>query len=374
MPVSFSVVIPSYNRGDLIAETLDAILAQTLKPAEIIVVDGASRDNTSAVLDRYEGRITTKIVDMRGASAKRNLGISLAKSEWIALCDSDDLWLPTYLEKQSDLISAEPGIGMAFGNFQILRDQAVEPGTKFDEAPRGFWDGAGARHIPQGWIFDRSFAGASFRFHPIFPSAMVVLKSLAVSVGGFNPDIPRRVEDGEFTLRLLYDLKVAALPEPLVLIRKHASNISGELVPRLLDEVTTLGHIRAHHPQSAPYHHIIADEIGIRTAMAFHAGFAARDHALVSSLFPKLPPARRTIKAHLKNAISRMPDFLGLPLNAALQALTGGGAREFGPAVRDISRLRFALRRNQHCQRKAAMPQWAVSGSGAARAGLDAAA
>jgi len=330
MTVEFTVVMPTYNRGDLIAETLDAVLAQTLQPREIIVIDGGSIDDTQDVLARYAGRITSKNITERHVQPKRNLGIGLAKTNWIAFCDSDDIWLPTYLEKQSALIEADTGIGLSFCNFRILRNGVVEAPTKFDDAPPGYWEEVGVRRLPQGWVFDRSLAGASFRFHPIFPSGLVLSKALATTVGGFNSNIPPRAENGEFTLRCLYHAKAGALPEPLVHIRKHEANVSRDLVPRLLDEVATLQHARDNHPEALAYYTVIDDEIAIRTEMAFNAAFAGKDHALTAALFEKLPPQRRSMKARVKNAVARMPNFLGLPLNASLQTLVSGQARDSG--------------------------------------------
>jgi glycosyltransferase involved in cell wall biosynthesis len=330
MSIAFTVVMPTYNRGELIAETLDAVLAQTLPPAEIIVIDGGSTDNTQQVLSRYADRITSEVIANREVQPKRNLGLGLAKTAWIAFCDSDDLWRPTYLEKQAALISAEPDISLSFSNFQILQSGRIEPATKFDDAPPGFWEDIGTRRIAEGWVFDRSIAGASLRFHPIFPSAMVLSKDLAVAVGGFNSALPMRVEDGEFTLRCLYRAKAAALSEPLVLIRKHDSNVSRDLVPRLLDEVTTLRHARDNHHDASPYYSIIDDEIAIRTAMAFNAAFAAKDHALTAKLFKRLDPDRLTFKARIKGVISGLPDVIGLPLNEMLQMMAGGRTRDSG--------------------------------------------
>ncbi len=332
MAIEFTVVMPAYNRGDLIAETLDALLAQTHPPHEIIVIEGGSTDNTLQVLARYAGRVTVRSISDLAIQTKRNLGVGLVRTGWIAFCDSDDIWLPTYLEKQAALIAAEPGINLAFGNFQILRNGVVEPGTKFDDAPAGYWDGIGTRRVPQGWIFDRSIAGATFRFHPIFPSATVITKELATAVGGFDSSLPMRVEDGEFTLRCLYHAKAAALPEPLVLIRKHEANFSRDLVPRLLDEVTTLQHVRENHTEAHSYRHIIDDEIASRTEMAFNAAFASKDHAMTAALFERLPKERRSFKVRVKHAISRMPGFVGIPLNTSLQALAGG--RSVDPGVR----------------------------------------
>ena len=64
--------------------------------------------------------------------------------------------------------------------------------------------------------------------------------------------------------------------------------------------------------------------------MAFNGAFAAGDHVLAAKLFERLSPDRRSLKARVKNVVARMPDFLGRPLNASLQALTGGQARDPG--------------------------------------------
>jgi hypothetical protein len=212
----------------------------------------------------------------------------------------------------------------------VLRDGAVETRTKFDDAPPGDWDSIGVRHIPQGWVFDCSIAGASFRFHPIFPSAMVLSKELATSVGGYNSNLPARAEDGEFTLRCLYRAKVPALPEPLVHIRKHEANISRDLVPRLIAEIKAFHHARENHSEAGAFLQIIDDEIEIRGVMAFDAAFAAKDDVITASLFERLPQNRRTLKVRVKNAISRMPDFLGKPINASLQVLMSGRAQDPG--------------------------------------------
>ena len=139
-----------------------------------------------------------------------------------------------------------------------------------------------------------------------------------------------RVEDGEFTLRCLYRSKIAAIPEPLVQIRKHETNFSRDLVPRLVDEVSTLLYIKKHHTDAAPYHHIIDDEIEIRTVQAFNAAFAAKDHATTAMLFERLPQKNRSFKLRVKGAISKLPDLLGIPLNTSLQALTGRGSNDTG--------------------------------------------
>ncbi len=117
-----SVVIPTYNAASWIAETLESVLAQTVQPAEIIVVDDGSTDDTAVVLDPYQNRIRHICQDNAGVSAARNRAIEAANGEFIAFLDSDDIWHPQKLEYQMDVF-AHPRAGTAWnpGLFHPLR-------------------------------------------------------------------------------------------------------------------------------------------------------------------------------------------------------------------------------------------------------------
>ena len=103
-----SVVIPTYNREKFIVDCVQSVRAQSLLACEIIVVDDGSIDETYQNLKElgFGSRTSAKqklryiYQENRGVSAARNLGIKEAKSEYIALLDSDDFWLPTKLERQ----------------------------------------------------------------------------------------------------------------------------------------------------------------------------------------------------------------------------------------------------------------------------------
>ena len=97
-----SVIIPTYNRAKTIAYCLDSVINQTLMPEEIIVIDDCSIDDTLQVVKHYNHPLV-KIIQLQknsGAQKARNEGIKAATGEWIAFLDSDDLWMPEYLEKQ----------------------------------------------------------------------------------------------------------------------------------------------------------------------------------------------------------------------------------------------------------------------------------
>ena len=103
-----SVIIPTYNRAEFISECVQSVLAQTLPAREIIIVDDGSTDATYNILNDlgFNSISTPKTVlryifqENQGVSSARNLGIKEAKSEYIALLDSDDLWLRGKLDQQ----------------------------------------------------------------------------------------------------------------------------------------------------------------------------------------------------------------------------------------------------------------------------------
>src|SRR3569832_1411270 len=94
----FSVVIPVYNRADVLGEALTSVLAQGEQDFEIVVADDGSKDNPAAVIDRLgDPRIRIVRQENRGGGAARNLGIDNALGRFIAFLDSDDVFLPTHL-------------------------------------------------------------------------------------------------------------------------------------------------------------------------------------------------------------------------------------------------------------------------------------
>lgn len=100
--INVSVIIPAKNRAKKLPACLDSVLAQTLPPAEVIVIDDSSTDNSREVVESYGSR-GVKYVRLQhgsGAQAARNMGIRLASYDWIAFQDSDDIWFKQKLESQ----------------------------------------------------------------------------------------------------------------------------------------------------------------------------------------------------------------------------------------------------------------------------------
>jgi len=103
---SVSVIIPCYNKGSVLRETLDSALAQTYAPCEVIVVDDGSTDDSAAVAASYAPHVTLVRQENRGESVARNRAIDMASGDWIALLDADDVWERDKLARQVEVIRA----------------------------------------------------------------------------------------------------------------------------------------------------------------------------------------------------------------------------------------------------------------------------
>ena len=104
-----SAVIPAYNRARLLPRAIESVMNQVVPPAEIIVVDDGSTDNTPEVLAGYGKRIITIRQENGGSASARQRGLLLAQHDWVAFLDSDDIWLPDHLQRMVRAISSTAG-------------------------------------------------------------------------------------------------------------------------------------------------------------------------------------------------------------------------------------------------------------------------
>ncbi len=107
--IRFSIVIPTYNRAQLIGRAVACALQQTIPCHEVFVVDDGSTDNTLEVVRNTDLRVKVIPLDHGGPSRARNRGVALASGDWIAFLDSDDLWHPDYLERMARAIRETRG-------------------------------------------------------------------------------------------------------------------------------------------------------------------------------------------------------------------------------------------------------------------------
>ena len=123
-----SIIVASYNYAHLIGETLDSLLAQTYDNFEVVVVDDGSTDRSLEVIGRYldTGKVrlyTHEGGANRGLCATVRLGIDKARGEYVAFCESDDLWLPQHLERKIAIVNAYKDVAIVSNNVELFGDE-----------------------------------------------------------------------------------------------------------------------------------------------------------------------------------------------------------------------------------------------------------
>ncbi len=305
-PPTISVVIPAYNRADLLPQTLDAILAQDTPALEVIAVDDGSTDATPAVLDAYRPRVRTLRVPNGGDLTARNTGLRAASGRLVAFCDSDDLWRPGFLSAMAGLWQVAPDLVAAYGNFRLVRDGVWDGRTKFDDAPPGFWDGLRIL-APGAARFDGPIVARLLAFQPFFPSAMVVDRAGFLARGGWDVGVSRIVGTDFATALRSAEQPLGIVQDALVGIRKHGGNFSGDVQATKLGEALILEHVLATRPALAPLRAAVLASIADRRAAAADLAFDGRDFTEVRRIQALLPPGHLPAARRVKGWLSRLP-------------------------------------------------------------------
>lgn len=308
MPFDVSVVVPTFNRAALIGETIQSILAQTRPASEIIVVDDGSTDDTERVVARYGGAVRYRRIDNVGPSAARNVGVSLAQGSWIAFCDSDDLWRPTKLERQIRLHELAPEVEYSFTDFSFFVSDEWSSRSRFVEAPAGYWEPERRIVADAVWIYDGSLYARILRFHPIAVPAVMMTRRLFERLGGYDERFSRGLsEDMEFSLRCIGAPPTGVLAEPLVGVRKHAGNRSGDNIGSWLAQIRILEHALAAHAAAKPITSVVLDEIQMRRALAAARAFVLGRLDVTRALAPAIDRGHRDWKLSLMIATAGLP-------------------------------------------------------------------
>lgn len=196
--MNISVVIPSYNRKDLLKRSIDSAINQTKKPFEIIVVDDGSTDGTETMIKSDYDFVKFIKQKNKGVSAARNIGIKISIGEWICFLDSDDEWKKDKLEKQINAMKSNPGYKFFHSN-EIWIKNGIRINQKKKHKKYG------------GDIFDKCLDMCR-----ISPSSVMIDKTVFDEVGNFNEDLVV-CEDYELWLRICDKYRVFFIDEPLII-------------------------------------------------------------------------------------------------------------------------------------------------------------
>jgi len=196
-PGRVSVIIPTYNRGEVLERAIKSVLAQTYENYELIVVDDGSTDNTSRILSKYGDKIRYFSKLHGGVSSSRNFGLEKSEGTWVAFLDSDDYWLPQKLEKQIRFLQEHPDILVAQTDEKWIRNgKFVNPMKKHRKY--------------SGWIFPQCLPLCI-----VSPSAVIIHQRVFNDVGVFDENLPV-CEDYDLWLRIAYKYQIALIPEKLI--------------------------------------------------------------------------------------------------------------------------------------------------------------
>lgn len=230
MTPDVSIIVPAYNSARFIAETLRTAQAQQNVRSEIILVDGASRDDTVAVAQAACPNLKVISEPDRGVSDARNKGLQLAQADWVAFLDADDIWQPDKLARQLAVARSEPRMALVFcdawqfrGEERLL-DSFLATRADFPGLPRH-----GVAGIEQGYVFDADMAAAIMHTNfVVTTSTAIAHREHALAVGGFDPTL-KVCEDYDFWLRLAKGRLVGVVQAALVGYRHHGSSLSDDL-------------------------------------------------------------------------------------------------------------------------------------------------
>jgi hypothetical protein len=182
----FSVVIPTYNRKDYLLECLETVFEQSYAPYEVIVVDDGSTDGTIESVEKFGRGVQVIEQGNRGPGAARNRGASIARGDYLAFLDSDDLWLPWTLATFASLIEQHDLPSLLFGKFVDFIEK--HEFTAIDiEKPIG--------------IFYPDYLRSHASCHFCGAGMMVVRRDIFQQIGGFVED-HLNAEDHDLALTL----------------------------------------------------------------------------------------------------------------------------------------------------------------------------
>jgi glycosyltransferase involved in cell wall biosynthesis len=216
-----SVILPTFNRAGTLARAIASVLEQTYAPAELIVVDDASSDQTDQVVKTFDDqRLKCLLLPQQsGAAAARNAGIANSHCRFVAFQDSDDQWLPTKLAKQMAVLEGHTqaeGHTHDEGHTQD-EGQRQEIGVVYCDMTRIAKDGSRS-YYPAPTVDSTALINPftkQYCVQNIGIGSCLIRRECLQAVGGFNETLTA-LEDLELFIRLSQKFRFQRIPEALV--------------------------------------------------------------------------------------------------------------------------------------------------------------
>jgi glycosyltransferase involved in cell wall biosynthesis len=252
-PPRVSVVLPVYNRAQLLERSAGSVLAQSFRDLELLIVDDGSTDATGAVAEGLRARdLRVRVLRQPngGAAAARNRGIEMARGDLVAFQDSDDEWLPGHLAGHVAMLDDHPEAGVVY-SYMTRRRGPTEKLIPDPTTPQREGDLSRA-------LLRRNLVGT--------PTA-VVRRQVLLEAGPMDPRLPQ-LEDWDLWIRVAQRASFAFRPESTVASSYSADSLSldqGKYIDALETIVRKHGTAFAHAPELLAWH---ADRIGLHRLLA----------------------------------------------------------------------------------------------------------
>ena len=218
--VVISIILCCYNSEKYLKETLQSIVDQTFKNWELIIVNDGSQDNTSIILSEFVNsnkhlRITLINQNNQGLANSRNNAIEIANSNWIAIIDHDDLWLPEKLEIQYDLINKNKNCFLFFSDFYLFNNESIKSRFEVSKEKDGF--------IPYKLNLNKINGYRNLIKYGCFIGSSTVIfnKEVLKLVGNFDSSY-RFITDYVFFIKISEKFDIHASPELVSKWRSHS--------------------------------------------------------------------------------------------------------------------------------------------------------
>ena len=234
-----SVIIPTYNRAEYVAQAVESVLNQTYSEIETIVVDDGSTDSTPEVLRKYQDQINY-IYQERGERSKaRNEGFRHSKGDCIAFLDSDDVWLPTKIEKQVGALNEQPDVGLIYTGVQFIDTNGGPCAGKL------CWDEPVRKVLYEDLMTHNVITGSL--------SAIMVRRACLDRVGLFDESM-NICEDLDLYRRIARYYKFVKIDIPLVKVRIHRDNTQRDATAMAKGWEATISKISRDTPPEFEYY------------------------------------------------------------------------------------------------------------------------
>jgi len=264
--LTYSVIIPTYNKGKFVVEAVNSALQQTDKRGEVIVVDDGSTDNTSKLLSPLNDRILYVYQENSERAAARNKGIRLASGDIIFFLDADDLWERNHVEKVLEVFERDKNVGLVYSGAVLIDEKGIE----LSIINRG-------REL-QGFVLKDVLKTGSVRF---VNSSAAVLRMTFDRVGYFNEDILLSgSEDFEMWVRIINRYPIAGTNSITVKYRTYSENTMSNPERMEISMMRALNSLFLNHidsPDLIRFRNQCYARIHILTAINFYAAGKVTD-------------------------------------------------------------------------------------------------